>query len=81
MFGPTVAAAREPAPNDNADDRRCDRIDRISPAECKRPKIWGELQPYDQVWRAGAIENTTFEVTRDVTIDGKPLPPENMVSM
>jgi hypothetical protein len=40
----------------------------------KGRKIWGGLQPYDEVWRAGANENTTFEVTRDVTIDGKPLP-------
>lgn len=36
--------------------------------------IWGGLQPYGEVWRAGANENTTFEVSRDVTIDGKPLP-------
>src|SRR5215213_1844235 len=32
------------------------------------------LVPYGQVWRTGANENTTFEVSRDVTIDGQPLP-------
>ena len=36
--------------------------------------IWGGLEPYDQVWRAGANENTTIAFTTDVTIDGQPLP-------
>ena len=30
--------------------------------------------PYGQVWRAGANENTTIEFTRDVSINGRPLP-------
>jgi hypothetical protein len=37
-------------------------------------KIWGGLVPYGQVWRAGANENTTFEVSDPVTIEGQPLP-------
>jgi hypothetical protein len=36
-------------------------------------KIFGGLQGYGKVWRAGANENTTFEVTDPVTIDGHPL--------
>jgi Protein of unknown function (DUF2911) len=32
------------------------------------------LVPYGQVWRTGANENTTIEFTRDVTINGQPLP-------
>ena len=32
------------------------------------------LVPYGQVWRAGANENTTIEFTRDVTVNGKPVP-------
>jgi hypothetical protein len=36
-------------------------------------KIWGGLAPYGQVWRAGANENTTIEVTDPVTVEGKPL--------
>ncbi|MDQ3799531.1 MAG: DUF2911 domain-containing protein [Acidobacteriota bacterium] len=32
------------------------------------------LVPYGQVWRTGANENTTFEVSRDVTVNGQPLP-------
>jgi len=36
--------------------------------------IWGELVPYDKVWRAGANENTTFHFTDPVKIAGKDLP-------
>ncbi len=36
--------------------------------------IWGDLVPYGKVWRTGANEATTFAVTKDVTIDGRPLP-------
>jgi hypothetical protein len=35
--------------------------------------IWGELVPYDKVWRTGANEATLFTITDDVTVDGKPL--------
>lgn len=37
-------------------------------------EVWGALVPYDQVWRAGANENTTFTTTTDVKIHGKDLP-------
>jgi hypothetical protein len=36
--------------------------------------IFGELEPYGKVWRTGANEATTFEVSTDVEIEGKPLP-------
>lgn len=36
-------------------------------------EIWGKVVPYDQVWRAGANENTTIKFSDDVTIEGKPL--------
>src|SRR3954470_15605312 len=36
-------------------------------------KIWGGLVPMGEVWRAGANENTTIEVSSDVTVEGKPL--------
>jgi hypothetical protein len=32
------------------------------------------LVPYGQVWRAGANENTTIEFSRDVSVNGQPLP-------
>jgi len=36
--------------------------------------IWGDLEAYDKVWRAGANEATTFETDKDITVQGKPLP-------
>ncbi|HKQ98610.1 MAG TPA: DUF2911 domain-containing protein [Candidatus Polarisedimenticolia bacterium] len=36
--------------------------------------IWGDLVPYDKVWRTGANEATTIAFSKDVTIEGKPLP-------
>jgi Protein of unknown function (DUF2911) len=36
-------------------------------------KIFGGLQAYGQVWRAGANENTLFEISDPVTINGQPL--------
>jgi hypothetical protein len=37
-------------------------------------QIWGELVPFDQVWRAGANEATTFETDKALTIEGLILP-------
>jgi hypothetical protein len=37
-------------------------------------KVWGDLVPYGQPWRAGANENTTISFSDPVTIDGQPLP-------
>ncbi len=36
--------------------------------------IWGSLVPYDKVWRTGANEATTFEVSEDCLIQGELLP-------
>ncbi|MGH9382430.1 MAG: DUF2911 domain-containing protein [Thermoanaerobaculia bacterium] len=36
--------------------------------------VWGDLVPYDAVWRAGADEATTITFSSDVTIEGQPLP-------
>jgi Protein of unknown function (DUF2911) len=36
-------------------------------------KVWGDLVPYGQVWRAGANMNTTITFTDPVLIEGKPL--------
>lgn len=40
----------------------------------KGRKIWGGLESYGKVWRAGANENTTIEFSKDVKINGKALP-------
>jgi hypothetical protein len=37
-------------------------------------KIWGELVPFGEVWRAGANEATTFETDKTLTIEGLILP-------
>ncbi|UEQ77278.1 DUF2911 domain-containing protein [Chryseobacterium arthrosphaerae] len=36
--------------------------------------IWGGLEAYNKVWRAGANEATTFETDKNITVQGKPLP-------
>ena len=43
-----------------------------SPA-VKGRAIWGELVPFDQVWRAGANNATTFETDQDLQIEGQKL--------
>jgi Protein of unknown function (DUF2911) len=40
----------------------------------KGRKIWGGLVPYNEVWRAGANENTTISFTDNVKINGMDLP-------
>jgi Tfp pilus assembly protein PilF len=35
--------------------------------------VFGDLVPYDRVWRAGANDNTTIEFADPITIDGHPL--------
>ena len=42
------------------------------PAVNKR-KVWGELVPYKEVWRAGANENTTISFSSDVSVGGQKL--------
>jgi len=37
-------------------------------------KIWGGLEAYGKVWRAGANENTTIDFSDPVRVEGKPLP-------
>ncbi|WP_204353277.1 DUF2911 domain-containing protein [Pedobacter yulinensis] len=44
-----------------------------SPA-VKGREIWGAMEKYDAVWRAGANEATTVETDKDLSVNGKPLP-------
>ncbi|HEX8316326.1 MAG TPA: DUF2911 domain-containing protein [Flavisolibacter sp.] len=44
-----------------------------SPA-VKGRKIWGELVPYNKVWRAGANGATVFETDKAIKVEGKELP-------
>jgi hypothetical protein len=36
--------------------------------------VWGGLEKYGMVWRAGANENTTISFDKDVKVNGKSLP-------
>lgn len=36
--------------------------------------IWGDLVPYDKVWRTGANEATAITFSTDVKVNGQPLP-------
>lgn len=36
--------------------------------------VWGGLEKYGEVWRAGADKNTTVSFSKDVVIDGNTLP-------
>lgn len=40
----------------------------------KGRQIWGGLESYGKVWRAGANGATTFTTDKDVTVEGKRLP-------
>ena len=44
-----------------------------SSPRCKDREIWGNLVPYDEVWRTGADEATVFESSAKVLIEGKEL--------
>ena len=48
-------------------------VDYSSPS-VKGRQVWGGLVPYGQVWRTGANEATTFEVSSDIMVEGKLLP-------
>jgi hypothetical protein len=48
-------------------------INYSSPA-VKGRKIFGDLVPYNEVWRAGANEATILETDKAIKVEGKPLP-------
>jgi hypothetical protein len=47
-------------------------IDYSSPS-VKGRKVYGELEPFGKIWRAGANEATTISFSKDVSINGKKL--------
>ncbi|MEM8521289.1 DUF2911 domain-containing protein [Flavobacterium sp. PL12] len=46
----------------------------FSSPSVKAREIWGGLVPFNEVWRAGANEATTFETTKDIMVEGSKLP-------
>ncbi len=59
-----------PATAMNSVDGKNIKIDYSQPA-VKGRQIWGELVPYEEVWRTGANEATTIEFSQDVTVNGE----------
>jgi hypothetical protein len=57
-------------------DGKTIHVDYSSPRMRGR-KIFGDLVPYGEEWRAGANEATTFAINTDVTIQGKTVPAGN----
>lgn len=37
-------------------------------------RVWGDLVPFGEVWRAGANENTVFETSTEIRVGGEALP-------
>jgi len=69
--------SKRPSPPDSATVTTADGV-RIA-IHYSRPSLKGrevgvEVAPIGKVWRTGANEATTFEVDKDVTVDGKRLP-------
>ena len=48
-------------------------VDYHRPAVRER-RIWGDLEPYGEVWRAGANETTVFETSTEIRVEGEALP-------
>ncbi|MXN90455.1 DUF2911 domain-containing protein [Flavobacterium sp. Sd200] len=48
------------------------KIDYSSPF-VKGRTIWGDLVPYSKVWRAGANKATTFDISKNIKVEGKEL--------
>lgn len=76
---PLAAQRGDDADRVSKNGRTEGEIDGVSIAlEYGRPnvkgrEIWGGLVPYGKVWRTGANEATTIELSGDVTIEGEPL--------
>lgn len=51
-----------------------DVILNYSAPSVKDREVWGKLVPFDKVWRTGANEATTIEVSKEVRVGDKTLP-------
>ena len=76
LFAIVATAQKTPAsPSEVATGKIGDATITIkySSPSVKGRAIWGELVPFDQVWRAGANNATTFETDQDLQIEGQKL--------
>ena len=75
----SIAFAQEgkakPSPAATATGKMGDKTVTIVYAQpaVKGREVWGKLVPYNEVWRTGANDATTFEVDKDVMIEGQAL--------
>jgi len=72
---PTFAQEKRASPARSAEMRWGDlslKINYSSPS-VKGRTIFGELEPWGKVWRAGANEATTMELSKDAMINGEKL--------
>lgn len=76
MAKPAASAEAKPSPAATATGKigATDVTVNYSSPGVKGRKIFGGLEPYDKVWRAGANEATTVEFSKDVKVEGKALP-------
>jgi hypothetical protein len=76
MAKPAAAKEAKPSPAATATGKigGTDVTVNYSSPGVKGRKIFGGLEPYGKVWRAGANEATTVEFSKAVTVEGKPLP-------
>ena len=52
----------------------CDIVVEFGSPSVKERKIWGGLEDYDVVWRAGADETTSMSFSTDVQLNGETIP-------
>ena len=74
-LGTSVTAQNLPKPSPHATFMQTMGVTDIS-MDYSRPRvkgreIWGELVPYNEIWRVGANASTKIEFSTDVMIDGK----------
>jgi len=83
VFAATAISAQQqpltvPRPSPNASVSQSIGITEValhySRPGVKNRTIWGDLVPYNQVWRTGANENTTISFSTPVKIEGHELP-------
>ena len=75
IFISSIALAQAPSPAATATGKvkgATITITYSSPG-VKGRKIWGDLVPYDKVWRAGANQATIFQTDKDIKLGGKKL--------
>jgi hypothetical protein len=75
-YAQTEATKEKPSPAATATGKigAADVTVKYSSPAVKGRTIFGGLEPYGKVWRAGANEATTVEFSKPVTVEGKPLP-------